>query len=217
MEISQALLLLLLFYSFAFGIATAVFYDANRIIRVLCGVKYSKRAYDRLYGIKLPITKRAVKMGESRGFIKSVVINIGDFLCVLLAAGGLIVLNYSYNNGRFRFFTVIGLCVGFLFYRLTVGRLVMAIAEPIAFICKYCILSIFIVLSRPITKIASFVIKNIKKIIYLCGFTIEKKRKKLYNIKEKVCSLEDGDAALSSKPTKSRISRKKRRRADEQK
>ncbi len=217
MEISQALLLLLLFYSFALGIATAIFYDANRIIRVLCGVKYSKKAYDRLYAIKLPITKRTVKMGESRGFIKSAVINIGDFLSVLLAAGGLIVLNYSYNNGRFRFFTVIGLCVGFFFYRITVGKIVMAIAEPIAFICKYCFLSIFIFLSRPITKIVSFVSKNIKKVIYLCSLTIEKKRKKLYNINEKVCPLEDGDAALSSKLTKSRFGNKKRRRADEQK
>ncbi|MBP3369130.1 MAG: spore cortex biosynthesis protein YabQ [Clostridia bacterium] len=216
MEISQRLLLLLLFYSFFWGVASALLYDINRIIRVMCGVKYSKKIYNRLYGIKLPIVKRPVKMGGDRGIIKNAVINVGDFFCVIFAALGIIVLNYSYNNGRFRFFTVIGLCFGFVLYRLTLGKIVIAVAEPIAFLCKYCFLSFFIVFGYPITKIVSFVSKNIKKIVYLCSFTIEKKTKKLYNIEEKVCSLDDGCAEQSLNKKKSRFVKKKRGQENEQ-
>ncbi|MBQ2384814.1 MAG: hypothetical protein II292_01255, partial [Clostridia bacterium] len=76
-------------------------------------------------------------MGKSKGFLQSLVINLGDLLCVLVAAIGLILINYGYNSGRFRFFTVAALIAGFFIYRFSVGRLIILITEPVAFICKY--------------------------------------------------------------------------------
>ncbi|MBQ5634604.1 MAG: hypothetical protein IIV11_06955, partial [Clostridia bacterium] len=72
-------------------------------------------------------------MGKSKGFLQSLVINLGDLLCVLVAAIGLILINYGYNSGRFRFFTVAALAVGFIFYRLSIGRLLILVVEPLAF------------------------------------------------------------------------------------
>ena len=214
MEISQLVLLRLLLYSFFFGLATGIFYDVNRIFRVLCGVRYSKRIFTRLYEIRLPIVKRKLKMGISKGFFQSLVINVGDLFCVLFAASGLIVLNYSYNSGRFRFFTVIGVCLGFLFYRFTVGKLLIRIVEPIAFILKYLILSFFIVFSRPFIKIGIFVGKKVKKSIYLYSFTLEKKRRKLYNIEGEVFASANGEESLPAKDSRIRIIVRKGR-ADE--
>lgn len=191
MEISQITLAIMLFYSFLFGIAVGVFYDLNRIVRVFFGVRYTKRAYGRLYGIRLPVSKREMVMGKSKGFLQSLVINLGDLLCVLVAAIGLILINYGYNSGRFRFFTVAALAVGFLFYRLSIGRLLILLVEPLAFICKYLFLSICDLLYLPLRKFCILIYKFVKKIFSLCIFTLENKIKKLYNIREEVF-LSDG-------------------------
>lgn len=191
MEISQITLAIMLFYSFLFGIAVGVFYDLNRIVRVFFGVRYTKRAYGRLYGIRLPVSKREMVMGKSKGFLQSLVINLGDLLCVLVAAIGLILINYGYNSGRFRFFTVAALTVGFLFYRLSIGRLLILLVEPLAFICKYLFLSICDLLYLPLRKFCILIYKFVKKISSLYIFTLENKIKKLYNIREEVF-LSDG-------------------------
>ena len=192
MEISQITLAIMLFYSFLFGIAVGVFYDLNRIVRVFFGVRYTKRAYGRLYGIRLPISKREIVMGKSKGFLQSLVINLGDLLCVLVATIGLILINYGYNSGRFRFFTVAALIVGFLLYRFGIGRLVILITEPVAFICKYVFLSICDLLFSPLRKFCILIYKFVKKISSLYIFTLENKIKKLYNIREKVFLSEGG-------------------------
>lgn len=215
MEISQTLLALLLFKSFVFGGICGVFYDLNRIVRVLFGVKYSKKAYDKLYAVKLPIVRKKVSMGEKSGALQAIVINVGDFLCVIFAAVGIIILNYAYNSGRFRFFTVIGMGVGFIIYRYTVGKLVIAVAEPIAFIFKYFLLSIILIFSCPFVKAGSHIGKFVKKIIYLYSFTLEKKKKELYNIDEKVFATEEGETAMPSSSSQRRLKRSKRRRSGE--
>jgi cell division protein FtsB len=110
---------------------------------------------------------------------------------VLVAAIGLILINYGYNSGRFRFFTVAALAVGFLFYRLSIGRLLILLVEPLAFICKYLFLSICDLLYLPLRKFCILIYKFVKKIFSLYIFTLENKIKKLYNIREEVF-LSDG-------------------------
>lgn len=189
MEISQEVLALLLLYSFFYGTAVGAFFDINRIIRVLFGVRYTQKAWRRLYDTPLPITKKKITPGTnpSRGrVIRQVVINLGDFSCLIFATVGLIILNYGYNSGRFRFFTVIGVLAGFFAYRYTVGKIVMLFAEPVAFLCKYCFLTILSIIDIPMGKIRVLLHKFYKKMRSLFVFAIERKRKKVYNIEDEV-------------------------------
>ena len=101
----------------------------------------------------------------------------------------MIVLNYSYNSGEFRGFTVIGTLVGFLAYRFSVGRVTLLLLESSAMLIKYLILSFFAVFLRPFYVIGKNVIKKANKLIFLCTFTLEKRKEKLYNIREEVCLL----------------------------
>ena len=185
MEVSQITLAVMLLYSFLFGIMIGIIYDLNRIIRVIFGVRYTKK-YSRLYSLGLPVSKKNVIMGRSHGFWQSLVINLGDLLCVIAAALGLILINYGYNSGRFRFFTVAALIVGFVIYRFSIGRIIILITEPLAFICKYIFLSICDILALPMRKIGRFIFKIVKKISSLYIFTLENKIKKLYNIRGRV-------------------------------
>ena len=180
MEISPIALARLLLYSVVFGFFMGTLYDAFRITRIFFGVRYTNKTFDRLFSLKLPFVKKEMRLKSQRNFEKisqGVVIFIGDFICVICAALGVIILNYAYNDGRFRFFTVIGLALGFLVYFFSFGKLVMLISEPIAFLIKYLLVSFFVVFGYPIKIFLQFLIKNLRKICFLCSFTLEKRRK----------------------------------------
>lgn len=190
MEISPIRMALLLFYSFCFGMGVGVFYDANRMIRVFLGERYSRSKLGGIAALKLPVCHRPVCLEGKKRALRATVIFIGDFLCVLVAALGIIILNYSYNSGEFRMFTLFGVIVGFLLYYHTLGRLVMLVSEPLAILIKYLIFSFFIIFGFPFLKIGQIIVKNIKKVVFLYTITLEKRYKKLYNVKEEVYLLE---------------------------
>ena len=192
MEISPILLARLLLYSFYLGMAVGVLYDFFRILKIICGAADVRIPKMKVISLKIPTTHRYISTqgeGEKRGFFVHAANFCGDFFTVLSACLGLLVLNYGYNEGRFRFFTVLGTICGFLLYYSTVGRLVVGLLSPIAFFVKYTILSFFAILCYPFKFFAKIVIKNTRKIYNLCDFALEKRRKKEYNINEKVFSL----------------------------
>ena len=192
MEISPTMMAWLLIYCFFFGMAVGVFYDVNRILRVFIGVRYSKRKLKYLSALRLPLIKRTVKLGRTgrKGVLSGAIVFLGDVCTLVLGTLGIIILNYSYNSGELRAFTVIGTLVGFFVYYNTLGRLVMMLSEPFAICIKYVILSFFIIIGYPFFKFGKNIFKIVKKIVFLCIFTLEKRREKLYNVKEEVYLLE---------------------------
>ncbi len=190
MEISPIRMALLLFYSFVFGMGVGAFYDANRIIRVFLGERYSRLGIGGLADWRLPICHKPIYLDGKKKTVRTAVIFLGDFLCVLVAALGIIILNYSYNSGEFRIFTFFGAFAGFLIYYHTLGRLVMLVSEPLAILIKYLLFSFFIIFGYPFLKFGQIIVKNIKKVVFLYRFALEKRHKKLYNVKEEVCLLE---------------------------
>jgi len=193
MEISPILLARLLLYSFFLGIGTGALYDVGRILRVLCGAMDVRMPKDKSISLKIPTTTRYMTSNsnrESKGFWKNATAFFADLFTVLAAGVGLIVLNYGYNQGRFRFFTVIGALVGFLLYYFTLGKLTVGVLAPIAFFVKYAFFTLFAILCSPFRFFAKIVIKNVRKIYFLFEIALEKRRKKEYNIYEKVLLLE---------------------------
>lgn len=214
MEISQITLLRLLIYSFLFGAIVGVLYDANKVIRVLFGVRYTKKLYSKLYALKRPITKKGVNIGSGKGICQSIVVNVGDFLCVIIAAIGAILLNYGYNSGRFRIFTLAAIALGFFIYRFSIGRAIIFFAEPVAFICKYLLLSICDILCFPLKKLYVQIRKIAKKISSLYIFTLEKRKKKLYNIRDEEFFVAGAQNSASDGSKKSRWRYKQGGKAD---
>ena len=189
MEISPVMMAMLLFYSFLFGIFIGAFYDANRIIRVFFGVRYGGIGTDKIAEWKVPFLKRKVNIKSkktSRVAVKTAVIFFGDLLCILCAGIGVVILNYSYNSGEFRFFTVIGVAIGFLLYYFTVGRVTIAFLEPAAAIVRYVFVSVIVVFLYPLYIIGKNILKLLSKTAFLYTFTLEKRKERVYNIREEV-------------------------------
>ncbi len=197
MEIYPLLQAKLLGLSFAFGLILGAFRDCFRLISAFFGKEYSGIKKRRMLTWRLPILKKSLPSGENNIFCaistKTFEI-IGDFATATLAGVGIIVLNYGYNNGEFRFFVVFGVFFGFLCYCFTIGKIVGNIFLPISFLIKYLFCSFFVAFGYPLLKILSFFVKNIKKLFFLCSFTIANKIKKVYNIMEKDRKIKNGNA-----------------------
>ena len=111
-ELSQGTLLLLFALSLACGFALAAFYDVFRIRRIAVGAnKKRKKLLTRLLS----------------GFI----IGVEDIIFFTAAGIATTLIDYAVFQGRVRPMAVILEAVGFLLYRLTVGRLVMAVSEAV--------------------------------------------------------------------------------------
>lgn len=183
MEISPYQLTLLLSWSVAFGLVLGVLNDLNRIIRAFWGVKYSKKHLDKMYSLKLPIYNKAIgcRNDSTKSISLQVMMFFQDILFFIAAGVGIIVLNYEFNNGSFRFFTVFAVILGFLIYYFTLGKLVMIASEVIVFLIKASFLIVFSIICKPIVFFWRFFVKKSKKIISFLNNALAKIRKRLYN------------------------------------
>ena len=189
MEISPIRLAQMLLYSVVCGLAAGALFDCFRIVRTLVGACDGRRAR-RLRAARLPFIGRSVGdivTGRRLGnVLQKAILFFGDFATLVCATVGIIVLNYAYNDGKFRSFTVIGAVAGYVTYYFTLGRVVRALAEPLAILVKYIFLSILVLFSYPFYFFCSLCFNLVRKSIFLYTFAIEKKSKRVYNIKEEV-------------------------------
>lgn len=191
MEISPLLLAKMLFVSFLFGIQAGIIFDACKALRGLFCCEFKCQKMQMLSSVNLPFSKRPLfkkaKAEKKRTrFLKYAFLFFCDFLWVVYCFVCLMIINYSYNDGGIRFFTVFGLIVGFFAYYFTLSRLIIFVFEFFSFGLKYTFFVIIDAVSFPFLKIYNNLMKKIKKRWENIRLHIEKKFKKVYNVSEEV-------------------------------
>lgn len=184
MEISPIRLLWLLICSCGFGLAVGVLMDLHRLIRVCFGVRYSEKTWEKLYAKPLPILRRPLrpsKPTKAKRLCLNTLIFLQDVLLLTVTAIGVVLLNYYFNQGRFRIYTVAAVLLGFLLYYFTIGKLTMLCSEGIVWLVRSVVTVIFVLISRPIAVFVGFFGKNVKKLMKKIRKAIAKKRKRVYN------------------------------------
>ncbi len=199
MEISPFLLFFLLVASFAFGGTVGILNDIHRLIRVILGVRYSKNRFDRWYEKEIPFLNRPIVRNHSskkNKTVLSILIFVQDLILFSFAAVGTVTLNFYFNNGKFRLYTIAALIMGFLLYYFTLGRLIMLLSEGIVFVLKAFLSILFHFLLVPFKKIVGFFGKNIKKLYRKAKKTIAKLQKKRYNISKQESVLKEAEVGF---------------------
>ncbi len=184
MEISPYMLMLLLIYSFFFGMSAGALNDINRIIRAFFGVRYSKYSFDKLYSKKLPFVKKPLErkeIGVAKNRILSLIIFIQDILLFVYFGCGIVVVNYYFNRGQLRLYTIAAALAGGAIYYFTLGRIVMAISEAIIFFIRGAFKVVFFLLFYPISLIFKKIFGAIKKMRIKIKTSLAKKRDIRYN------------------------------------
>jgi hypothetical protein len=220
MEISPIMMAKMLAVAFLFGIQSGVAFDIGKAIRALLLGEVKSERIRKIYSAKLPFSKRDICYRETgkRRIAKNIIIFVTDFVWVIYSAFGLVIINYAYNEGGVRFFTVVGMVAGFTLYYFTLSRLTVFFAELVCFMPRYAFLTFFDAGYLIFLNIYNNLVKKLKKRCEKLRLHIEKKRKKVYNVPEEVCeNTESKNSRVSIKFTARKISRKGMRKNSEEK
>ena len=165
MEISPIILAKMLLVSFLFGIQSGVIFDMGRALRALFFGELKSRKIRAIYEEKLlKRQKKEICKNKKAAYIfKLVLIFFCDLLWVLYSFLGLIKINYSYNDGGFRAFTLLGVLFGFVCYYFTVSRIAVLLLDLLSFLLRFIIISVFDAVSHPFFKIYNNLVKKSKK------------------------------------------------------
>ncbi len=178
MEISPILLSKLLFFSILFGIFMGCLNDINRIVRVFLGERYSKRSFEKLYNFFRMSQEMPKKKNQT---LFNTVIFFQDIIFMIMAAIGLVILNFYLNDGHFRVYTVFSAFIGFLIYFFTFGKAVIGVSEPIVIILRFAIITLVKMIIMPFKLFGLFVLRTNKKISYMIIKRLEKRTNIRYN------------------------------------
>ena len=194
MEISPFILAKMLCVAFLFSFQSGGIFDFGRALcsYFSCAPKSKKiRAFYRakVLFVESSICETAKK--KRNRFFENAVMFFCDVFGVIYAGVGLVKINYSYNDGVFRFFTVFAFVIGFLLYYFVISKVVLFLLELAIFIIKYFVVTLFGVLERTFLIIYNNLVKIIKKIYGKFQLCIEKKRKVVYNVNEILCNNEE--------------------------
>lgn len=162
MEISPFLLATLTLCSFLFGVAIGIVIDFSKLTRIFL-IDQNEKHYN---------------------LILNIVINIRDFCAVIIYGIGIILLNYYYNDGRIRLFSILSSLVGLIIYRLTLSKIILKIFKPIVLLIKKIIKKLLYYLSKPILVLIKSIVILLKFLYSKIKNHIEKKNKLRYNYNE---------------------------------
>ena len=193
MEISPILLAKMLMVSFLFAIQAGRVFDVGRAARLFFSCDPKSAKLKKAYRVRLPFSKRemsTIAQKKTNRFLKNAVIFFADVIFVIYSAWGIVKINYSYNDGELRAFSILGFLMGFVIYYFTFSRVAIFLLELVIFSIKYFLAAFFDGLYLPFLKIYNNLVKNIKKVGEKFHFRIEKKGKKVYNVCEVVCKNE---------------------------
>ena len=125
-------------YFALFGLLAAVLWDAFAVARILFGLFPTPPVPARLFFFPFPFldTNRLRGIGQKSGFARGALLFLLDFLFALIAGIGFILFTYAFHDGVFRLFLLCVAALTFLFYRLTLGRLVALVTGAISFLCR---------------------------------------------------------------------------------
>ncbi len=186
-EISPLLQAKLLLSCAVLGLVVGAVYDMLRLSGIFFGIRYHQRRYKRIESLKIPFVKKPLSYSKKNGgkaVGERIFVAVVDFACFVLSAVVMCVLCYGYNNGKFRVFGLLGGIFGLFLYRIALRKVILEILSPVFSMFRYAFCSFFVIFGYPIGIFLKFFVKYIKKLLFLCSFTIENKCKKVYNKKQ---------------------------------
>ena len=175
----------LLIASVRFGFKIGLLGEVNFFIRLMLRLEEMEPFMRERYDKPIPLIGRCLKwrvLTKAKKRARTVVVFFQDLLLISFAGIGVVVLNYTYNDGRNRLFTLIGIGCGYLLCRIFAGVFFKKWISLIVFSIEKYISILFYIIFHPFFKILKALCKKMKKIEKNISKSIANKKKKEYNL-----------------------------------
>ena len=180
MGISPLLLFRMLYYSFFWGMIVGVLNDLNKAISILLfkkatGFKFINQIIGKCFKQK----EKAKAICASK--MQTIVVFFGDVCLSVIYGFGLIFLNYSFNNGTFRFFSVPVSLLGVIIYHFSVGKIIDKLLFFVCNMIKSILVAVIVLIFYPILYFLRKIYRFSKKSFAFFEKTIANYKEKRYN------------------------------------
>lgn len=142
-------------------------YDVIRLSRALIGVRYSDRLSSRLAHTALPwigcLPTETSQPRKRREMATNLFIAVGDVCFFLVASVAVPVFLYHANNGILRWYLMVGVLLGFVLYRMTLGRMTEVFSEIFTFAVRVLWTYLYRLLLRPIFRAFAWLIGMLRQ------------------------------------------------------
>ena len=155
MEISQLILAQLWLCAIFLGAGLGAVYDVLSITRVFLGVPFTFLSEKIILFIKTPLLKH--REFPDHPFLRSVVCFFADLFFLLASTVALIILFFQFNEGNVRIPVIILAFIGFLGYRITLGRIFRSLIELLFLFSINLISYVIYYLLLPIRRLFSWI------------------------------------------------------------
>lgn len=152
LTVTPAALIRLFWLGLMLGLVFAAAYDLLRISRALMGERYSGQTAGWLTRLPLPPNVQHASGLPDRGLYR-LLVNVEDLLFFLGVGAALAIYLSAANHGQFRWLAFAGIALGFLLWRLTAGRVIIAASAAIAALLRFMLGWALWGLSRPFVRL----------------------------------------------------------------
>ena len=185
MEISPFRMFLLLIAAVKLGFKTGVLVYLNCFFRRALGLECPSEVIRERSQRPLPLLHRPLKwraVTSTGKKLRLIFLFFQDFLVFAVAGIGIVVLNYTFNDGKNRIFTLVGCVIGALLCRISVGFLFRKLSWKLVYLLRCFMTLAFYIIFYPIGKIFHFLCGKLKKFSKNIVKSIANRKKKEYNI-----------------------------------
>lgn len=141
-------------YALVLGLFFGVLYDVLRITRMLAGITPVHVKHISWIG-RLPV-RRIGKIGKGP-LSQLLFVHLLDIIYGLCTGACFCIFLYALNNGRFRWYLLLGCALGFLAYYFSVGKLVLYLSGYIVAFLRGIIGCILYLLTQPLLWIGRWI------------------------------------------------------------
>lgn len=157
-------------YALLLGLFFGVLYDVLRIVRMLAGIT-PVHIKPISWASRLPC-RHIGRIGK--GILSELIfVHLLDILYGLSTGAGFCIFLYALNNGRFRWYLLLGCVLGFMAYYWSVGRLVLYLSGNIVALLRSMIGFILYLLTQPFLWIG----KKIRRLFAPVGVYFQRRRR----------------------------------------
>ena len=104
-----------------------------------------------------------------------------DVVFFTLFGAGIAIINYYYNNGRFRIYAPVAAFLGFIVYYFSLGHVSRKLRRSIAYIIRRAFFMFFSLLFKPVLYFFTLIGESVKKSCININKALAKRQKLLYN------------------------------------
>lgn len=121
--------------------------------------------------------RREKRKRSSLKTLAKIFVSLGDILFFVFLACGVVILHYYYNRGELRVLPMLFVCLGYLLYRLTLGKIIMGVFCQIGYILGVCVRIVL----YPFRRLGRAFLKICRLWTKKCLTRLAKKKKMRYN------------------------------------